>query len=60
MNDSTPPLSDAQRDALIRTLTRQVSEAEDVIRELRAELVAAEQENARLKAGLLPEVPFVA
>ena len=58
MNEA--PLSDVQRDALIRTMARQLREAEDVIRELRAELVAAEQENARLKAGLIPEQPFSA
>lgn len=55
---SDTPLTEAQRDALIRTMAKQVREAEDVIRELRAELVAVEQENARLKAGLIPEQPF--
>ena len=60
-----PPLSDVQRDALIATMTKQCAEYEhtirtlgDVIVELRAELVAVEQENARLKAGLIPEQPF--
>ena len=55
---SDTPLTDAQLDALIRTLTKQHEEAQTVIRELSAELVAAEQENARLKAGLIPEQPF--
>ena len=55
---SDAPLSDVQRDALIRTMTKQCAEYEQVIRQLSAELVAAEQENARLKAGLIPEQPF--
>ena len=55
---SDTPLTDAQRDALIRTLTKQYDEAQAVIRELSAELVAVEEENARLKAGLIPEQPF--
>lgn len=55
-----PPLSDVQRDALIRTMTEQLRTAEQTIRELSAELVAAEEENARLKAGLIPEQPFSA
>ena len=57
---SSGPLSDDQRDALIRTLTRQVDEAQTVIRELRAELVEAHKENAALKARTFEEVPFVA
>lgn len=56
MTDS--PLSDDQRDSLIRTLTRQVDEAQTVIRELRAELVEAHRENAALKARTFDEVPF--
>ena len=55
---SGAPLTDAQRDALIRTMTEQLRTAEQTIRELSAELVAVEQENARLKAGLIPEQPF--
>ena len=57
---SEAPLTDAQRDALIRTMTKQCAEYEAVIRDLSAELVAVEQENARLKAGLIPEQPFSA
>lgn len=53
-----PPLSDAQRDSLIRTLTRQCAEKDETISELREALVAAHEEHTRLKAGLLPEVPF--
>lgn len=55
---TAPPVSDDQRDALIRTLTRQVDEAQTVIRELRAELVEAHRENAALKQGTFDEVPF--
>lgn len=64
---SEPPLSDAQRDALIRTLTKQCSDRDRelydaalVIDELRAALVAAHEENNRLRAGLVPETPFAA
>lgn len=39
-------------------MAKQVREAEDVIRELRAELVAAHEDLAALKAGIYPEAPF--
>ena len=59
MTYPTPPLSDAQRDALIRAMTSELNEAAETISELRAELVAVHAENAALKAGRLPENPFV-
>ena len=55
-----PPLSDAQRDALIRKMTDQLRVAEQTIRDLSDELVEAHKQLAALKAGAFPEVPFVA
>ena len=55
---SDAPLSDVQRDALIRTLSRQCAERDITIRELRDALVEAHEELAALKAGIYPEAPF--
>lgn len=55
---SDAPLSDAQRDALIRTLAKQCDERDATIAELRAELVAVHEELAALKRGTVEEIPF--
>lgn len=64
---SDTPLTDAERDSLIRTMTRQLDEAEATIREyertirvLGDELTATHKELAALKAGIYPETPFSA
>ena len=53
-----PPLSDVQRDALIRTMLQQIRSRDETIAELRAELILAHEETAALKRGLVPEQPF--
>ena len=69
-----PPLSDGQRDALIRTMTRQVNEAreqarldaaqmreyERTIRVLSDDLAEVHKQLAAFQAGEFPEAPFVA
>lgn len=56
MTDS--PLTNVQRDNLIRVMTRQVEEAHATIAELRAELVQAYEQIAALKRGVSEEIPF--
>ena len=55
---SDAPLSEAQRDALIRTMVAQIRSRDETIAELRAELILAHEEIATLKRGLVPEQPF--
>lgn len=57
---SDTPLTDGERDSLIRTMTRQLDEAQATIRVLSDELTATHKELAALKAGIYPETPFSA
>lgn len=59
MPERTHPTDD-ERDALIRVMTRQLSERDETIRELRAELVAAHEQLNALKQAHdeYAEIPF--
>ena len=59
MSDDGPPLSSAEWDRLFTHERGVIRSLKATIDELRAELVAAHEEIAALKAGVFPEVPFV-
>ena len=58
MSDDGPPLTNAEWDRLFAHERAVRRELEATIVELSAELVAAHEEIATLKRGLVPEQPF--